>query len=53
MTVMKSLRVSKPLLDLITKECRARDIGFSEFIREAVVASLKGKNATTASPLIT
>jgi hypothetical protein len=35
---MKSLRVGEPLLRLITKECKARQIDFSDYIRQAAVA---------------
>jgi len=35
LTVMKSLRVSEPLLRLITKECKARKMDFSDYIRQA------------------
>jgi len=38
LTVMKSLRVGEPLLRLITKECKARQIDFSDYIRQAAVA---------------
>jgi hypothetical protein len=38
LNVMKSLRVSEPVLRLITKECKARHIDFSDYIRQAAVA---------------
>jgi hypothetical protein len=38
LTVMKSLRVSEPLLRLLTRECKARKTDFSDYIRQAAVA---------------
>jgi hypothetical protein len=46
MTIMKSVRVSGPLLRLINKECKARQVGFSEFIRQAAVAWAKEQSRT-------
>jgi hypothetical protein len=35
---MKSMRMSEPLLRLITKECKIRKLDFSDYMRQAAVA---------------
>jgi hypothetical protein len=41
LTVMKSLRMSEGLLRMITDECKSRNLGFSDYMRDAAAAAMK------------
>ena len=41
LTVMKSLRISEVLLRMIADECKTRNLGFSDYMRDAAVAAMK------------
>ena len=41
LTVMKSLRMSEGLLRMIADECKLRNLGFSDYMRDAAVAAMK------------
>ena len=45
-TIMKSLRVSEPLLRVINKECKTRNIDFSDYMRRAALAGIKEQSGT-------
>ena len=46
LTVMKSMRISEPLLRQISKECKLRKIDFSGYMRQAAVAWIKEQSRT-------
>jgi hypothetical protein len=49
LTVMKSLRMSEGLLRMIAEECKSRNLGFSDYMREAAIAAIKKHVSRTAS----
>jgi hypothetical protein len=40
LTVMKSLRMSEGLLRMIADECKSRNLGFSDYMRDAAIAAM-------------
>jgi hypothetical protein len=45
LTVMKSLRMSEVLLRMIADECKSRNLGFSDYMRDAAVAARRQQPA--------
>jgi hypothetical protein len=41
LTVVKSLRLSEGLLRMIADECKSRNLGFSDYMREAAIAAME------------
>jgi hypothetical protein len=49
LSVMKSLRMSEGLLRMIADECKSRNVGFSDYMRDAAIAAMKQHVSHTAS----
>jgi hypothetical protein len=45
LTVMKSLRISEVLLRMIADECKSRNLGFSDYMRDAAIAAVRQQAA--------
>ena len=45
LTIMKSLRISEVLLRMIADECKSRNLGFSDFMREVAIAAIRQQSA--------
>jgi hypothetical protein len=43
--VMKSLRMSEVLLRMVADECKSRNLGFSDYMRDAAVAAMRQEAA--------
>ena len=42
---MKSLRISEVLLRMIADECKSRNLGFSDYMRDAAIAAVRQQAA--------
>jgi hypothetical protein len=45
LTVMKSLRISEGLLRMVADECKLRNVGFSDYMREAAIVAIRQQAA--------
>ena len=52
LTVMKSLRMSEVLLRMIANECKSRNLGFSDYMRDAAVAAMDRQAALSETKAI-